>query len=97
MALDLDIHAKVETLSVGERQWVELLKALYLDTRLLLLDEPTAVLTPQESERLFAMIRLLTGRGIAVVLISHKFDEVMQTDRVTILRRGRVVTTLRRW
>jgi simple sugar transport system ATP-binding protein len=94
LALDLDIHAKVETLSVGERQWVELLKALYLDTKLLLLDEPTAVLTPQESERLFAMIRLLTGRGIAVVLISHKFDEVMQTDRVTILRRGRVVATL---
>jgi ABC-type uncharacterized transport system ATPase subunit len=94
LALDLDIHAKVETLSVGERQWVELLKALYLDTKLLLLDEPTAVLTPQESERLFAMIRLLTARGIAVVLISHKFDEVMQTDRVTILRRGRVVTTL---
>jgi general nucleoside transport system ATP-binding protein len=94
LALNLDIHAKVETLSVGERQWVELLKALYLDTKLLLLDEPTAVLTPQESERLFAMIQLLTGRGIAVVLISHKFDEVMQTDRVTILRRGRVVTTL---
>ena len=95
LKLDLDIHAKVETLSVGERQWVELLKALYLDTRLLLLDEPTAVLTPQESERLFAMIRLLTGRGIAVVLISHKFDEVMRTDQVTILRRGRVVATLR--
>ena len=94
LKLDLDIHARVETLSVGERQWVELLKALYLDTKLLLLDEPTAVLTPQESERLFAMIRLLTGRGIAVVLISHKFDEVMRTDRVTILRRGRVVATL---
>jgi simple sugar transport system ATP-binding protein len=94
LALDLDLQARVEMLSVGERQWVELLKALYLDTKLLLLDEPTAVLTPQESERLFAMIRLLTARGIAVVLISHKFDEVMRTDRVTILRRGRVVGTL---
>jgi ABC-type uncharacterized transport system ATPase subunit len=94
LGLGLDLQAKVETLSVGERQWVELLKALYLDTKLLLLDEPTAVLTPQESERLFGMIRLLTARGIAVVLISHKFDEVMRTDRVTILRRGKVVSTL---
>ncbi len=95
LGLGIDLSAKVETLSVGERQWVELLKALYLDTKLLLLDEPTAVLTPQESERLFEMIRLLNARGIAVVLISHKFDEVMRTDRVTVLRRGKVVTTLK--
>ncbi len=94
LGLTMDLHARVETLSVGEQQWVEILKALYLDTRLLLLDEPTAVLTPQESDRLFAVLRLLTARGISVVLISHKFDEVMQADRVTVLRRGRTIATI---
>jgi simple sugar transport system ATP-binding protein len=95
LAIPLDLSATVETLSVGEQQWVEILKALYLDAKLLLLDEPTAVLTPEESVRLFAMIGKVTSRGVAVVLISHKFDEVMQADRVTVLRQGRTVTTVR--
>jgi len=95
LAIPLNLNAPVETLSVGEQQWVEILKALYLDAKLLLLDEPTAVLTPEESVRLFAMIAQVTSRGVAVVLISHKFDEVMQADRVTVLRQGRAVATVR--
>jgi simple sugar transport system ATP-binding protein len=94
LGIDIDPDARVETLSVGQQQWVEILKALYLDARLLLLDEPTAVLTPGESDRLFEMIGRMTARGIAVVMISHKFPEVMRADRVTVLRQGRVVATI---
>lgn len=93
--LALDPDRAVADLSVGEKQWVEVVKALYLGARLLILDEPTAVLTPEESDRLFAIIRRLTGEGIAVLLISHKMREVLQSDRVTVLRRGRVVATVR--
>ena len=93
--LTLDPDRLVSDLSVGEKQWVEVVKALYLGARLLILDEPTAVLTPEESDRLFAVIRRLTGEGIAVLLISHKMREVLQSDRVTVLRRGRVVATVR--
>jgi general nucleoside transport system ATP-binding protein len=92
--LTLDLDAPVAALSVGEQQWVEILKALYLGARLLILDEPTAVLTPQESEVLFRILRVMTGRGLSVLLISHKLNEVMQGDRVTVLRRGRAVATL---
>jgi simple sugar transport system ATP-binding protein len=94
LGIDLDIDAAVETLSVGQQQWVEILKALYLEARLVLLDEPTAVLTPPEAGRLFEMIGQMTGRGIAVVMISHKFDEVMRADRVTVLRRGKTIGTV---
>jgi simple sugar transport system ATP-binding protein len=94
LGLALDPEARVADLSVGEQQWVEILKAVYLGARLLILDEPTASLTPQESERLFAVIRSMTEEGIAVLLISHKLAEVMQADRVTILRRGRSEATL---
>ena len=90
----LTVHpdAKVGRLSVGERQRVEILKALYRDARILILDEPTAVLTPQESEALFATLRKATALGLSVIFISHKLHEVMAiADRCVVLRHGRVV------
>lgn len=92
--LRIDLDALVEDLSVGEQQWVEIVKALYLGARVLILDEPTAVLTPQESERLFAMLMQMKDSGLSIVLISHKMNEVMRSDRVTVLRRGRVAGTV---
>lgn len=92
--LQLNLDAPVEDLSVGEQQWVEILKALYLGARVLILDEPTAVLTPQESERLFTMLQQMIVDGLSIILISHKMNEVMRSDRVTVLRRGRVVGTV---
>lgn len=90
----LAVHpdAKVGRLSVGERQRVEILKALYRDARILILDEPTAVLTPQESEALFATLRKATAMGLSIIFISHKLHEVMAiADRCVVLRHGRVV------
>ncbi|BBH32631.1 ABC transporter ATP-binding protein [Pseudomonas sp. Cab53] len=92
--LSINPDAFVRELSVGEQQWVEILKALYLDARILILDEPTAVLTPQESKRLFSVIRQMQARGMSIIIITHKMAEVMQTDRVTVLRRGRKITTV---
>ena len=94
LGLALDLHRPVNQLSVGEQQWIEILAALFGDARLLILDEPTAVLTPQESAELFAMIRHLCARGVSVILISHKLDEVLRCDRITVIRRGRVVATV---
>jgi simple sugar transport system ATP-binding protein len=83
--------ARVGTLTVGERQRVEILKALYRDVRILILDEPTAVLTPQETDDLFATLRLAIADGLSVVFISHKLHEVMAiADRVVVLRHGKV-------
>jgi simple sugar transport system ATP-binding protein len=90
----LAVHpdAKVGRLSVGERQRVEILKALYRDAKILILDEPTAVLTPQEAEALFATLRKATALGLSVIFISHKLHEVMAiADRCIVLRHGRVV------
>ncbi|HKL06690.1 MAG TPA: ABC transporter ATP-binding protein [Roseovarius sp.] len=90
----LQVHpdAKVGSLTVGERQRVEILKALYRDARILILDEPTAVLTPQETDDLFATLRKAVKLGLSVVFISHKLHEVMAiSDRVLILRHGRLV------
>ena len=90
----LAVHpdAGVGRLSVGERQRVEILKALYRDARILILDEPTAVLTPQESEALFATLRKATALGLSIIFISHKLHEVMAiADRCIVLRHGRVV------
>src|ERR671915_362460 len=85
-------EARVEDLSVGEEQRVEILKALYRGVDLLILDEPTAVLTPSEAEELFENLRKLRADGKTVVFISHKLDEVLEVaDRITVLRRGRVV------
>ena len=94
LGLHVDPDARVEQLSVGERQRVEILKALHHDCRVLILDEPTAVLTPLDVEALFATIRRLRSEGIGIVFISHKLREVVAiADRVTVLRRGRVVAT----
>jgi ABC-type uncharacterized transport system ATPase subunit len=90
----LDPHRLVEELSVGEQQWVEIVKVLYTGARLLILDEPTAVLTPDESRRLFVIIQRLLSDGLSVLLISHKMSEVMQSDQVSVLRKGRLVGTV---
>ncbi len=91
----VDPDARVEDLSVGEQQRVEILKALSRDCRVLILDEPTAVLVPQEVETLFATLRRLVAEGMSVVFISHKLPEVGAiSDRITVLRRGRVVGTV---
>ncbi|MEY3019358.1 MAG: hypothetical protein RLZZ272_342, partial [Actinomycetota bacterium] len=93
--LPVDADALVEDLPVGLQQRVEILKALYRDARLLILDEPTAVLTPQEAEGLFASIRALTEAGRSVIFISHKLREHRAiADRITVLRRGRTVGTV---
>jgi simple sugar transport system ATP-binding protein len=90
LAVDPDV--RVAELSVGERQRVEILKALVRGARLLILDEPTAVLTPQESAALFATLKTLVAAGLAVIFISHKLDEVLAvSDRVAVLRAGRLV------
>ncbi len=89
--LAVDLDARIRSLSVGERQRVEILKALYRDARILILDEPTAVLTPQESEALFDTLAKAVRRGLSVIFISHKLHEVMAiSDRVVVLRHGRL-------
>ena len=93
--LNLDPFAKVWQLSVGEQQRAEIIKALFRGADLLILDEPTAVLTPQETEELFRMIRQLTAEGHSVIFISHKLNEVMAiSDRVTVLRAGQSAGTV---
>jgi ABC-type uncharacterized transport system ATPase subunit/ABC-type uncharacterized transport system permease subunit len=93
--LAIDPKALVSSLSVGLRQRVEVLKALSHDTRLLILDEPTAVLTPSESDDLFVVIRSLAQKGCAVLFISHKLGEVLSiADDVTVIRDGRTIATL---
>lgn len=90
--LPLDPRARVRDLSVGEQQRVEIVKALHRGARLLILDEPTAVLTPQEVDELFVVLRGLRDSGTAIVLITHKLAEVAAlADRVTVMRGGRVV------
>jgi ribose transport system ATP-binding protein len=90
----IDPRERVDRLAVPDRQMVEIAKALARDVRVLLLDEPTAVLTPNETEALFAVIGRMRERGVAIELTSHKLDEVADiADRVTVLRDGRLVTT----
>jgi simple sugar transport system ATP-binding protein len=92
---DVDVRAPVGELDVGQRQRVEILKALYRDVDLLVLDEPTAVLTPTEADRLFETLEALADRGIGIVFITHKLSEATAvTDRVTVLRDGRTVGTV---
>jgi ABC-type uncharacterized transport system ATPase subunit len=92
--LKVDPHALVWQLAVGQQQRVEILKALYRDAALLILDEPTAVLVPQEVDELFATLRKLTDTGHSLIFITHKLYEVMKvSQRVTVLRDGRVVGT----
>ena len=94
--LAVDSHAVVDTLSVGQQQRVELLKALYRRAQLLILDEPTAVLTPQEVEEFFGILRRMREQGKTVIIITHKLSEVLAiSDEVTVMRDGRVVGRLR--
>jgi general nucleoside transport system ATP-binding protein len=94
--LDVDPRARVWQLSVGEQQRVEVLRALYKGARILILDEPTATLTPLETERLFPKLRALAAEGASIVFITHHLEDVISwADRITVLRRGERVGTLR--
>jgi general nucleoside transport system ATP-binding protein len=87
--------ARIENISVGQQQRVEILKALYRRADILILDEPTAVLTPQEAQELFTILRTLVREGMSIIFISHKLNEVLDiADRITVLRRGRKIETL---
>ena len=91
----IDPHAKVEDITVGQQQRVEILKALYRKADILILDEPTAVLTPQEAIELFEILKRLVAEGMSVIFISHKLNEVLEiADRITVLRRGRRIDTV---
>ena len=93
--LNVEPHALISNLSVGEQQRVEILKALYHGAELLILDEPTAVLTPQETRQLLDLLHSLAAHGMTIIFITHKLEEVMQvSDRVTVLRDGKVVATV---
>ncbi|MET3926783.1 ABC transporter ATP-binding protein [Devosia sp. 2618] len=92
--IGVDADKRIADLSVSERQIVEILKVLYRDAALLILDEPTAVLTPQETESLFQILRNFRSSGKAIALITHKLDEVMQiADRVSVMRAGKLISS----
>jgi len=91
----VDPSALVEDIGVGQQQRVEIMKALYRNAEILILDEPTAVLTPQEASDLFEILRTLRRKGISIIFISHKLKEVLEiADRITVLRRGRVIESV---
>ncbi len=93
--LEIDPENKVYNMSVSEKQTVEIMKVLYRGAEILILDEPTAVLTPQETEKLFAILRRMKEQGSAIIIITHKLNEVMAiSDRVAILRKGHHVATV---
>jgi len=93
--MPVDPRARIWQLSVGEQQRVEILKALYRGARILILDEPTSLLTPQEADDLFETLRRMTAEGRTVIFVSHKLDELMAVaDRVTVLRGGRSIGTV---
>ena len=93
--VEIDPDAEVGRLSVGEQQWVEIFKTLYFGVEVLILDEPTAVLTPQGVQELFRILRRMRDEGLTIILITHKLKEVMElSDRVTVLRLGKVVGTV---
>jgi len=93
----VDPAALVSAITVGQQQRVEILKALYRGAQILILDEPTAVLTPQEAGELFAIVRSLKADGKSIIFISHKLNEVLEiADRITVLRRGRKIDTVGR-
>jgi ABC-type uncharacterized transport system ATPase subunit len=91
----IDPDARIEDIGVGQQQRVEILKALYRNAGILILDEPTAVLTPQEATEFFGILETLTREGISIIFISHKLNEVLEiADRVTVLRRGKRIETV---
>ena len=93
----IDPDARIEDISVGQQQRVEILKALYRRATSLILDEPTAVLTPQEATELFGILKGLQREGMSIIFISHKLNEVLEiADRITVLRRGRKIDTVPR-
>jgi simple sugar transport system ATP-binding protein len=93
--LAVDPHKKIEGITVGQQQRVEILKALYRGADILILDEPTAVLTPQEAGELFEIIKSLKAEGKSIIFISHKLNEVLEiADRITVLRRGKKIDTV---
>jgi simple sugar transport system ATP-binding protein len=93
----IDPHARIENISVGQQQRVEILKALYRNADILILDEPTAVLTPQEATELFTILNDLKREGLSIIFISHKLNEVLEiADRITVLRRGKTIETVPR-
>lgn len=95
LGLDVDPDKKIYDMSVSEKQTVEILKVLYRGAKILILDEPTAVLTPQETEKLFDMLRRMRNDGCAIIIITHKLNEVLSiSDRVTVLRKGQSVATV---
>jgi ABC-type uncharacterized transport system ATPase subunit len=95
--LAVNPHALIEKITVGQQQRVEILKALYRGAEILILDEPTAVLTPQEAKELFEIIESLKAQGKSIVFISHKLNEVLEiSDRITVLRRGKQIETINR-
>src|SRR5438874_5129608 len=93
----IDPDARIQNITVGQQQRVEILKALYRNADILILDEPTAVLTPQEAVELFAILKGLVAQGLSIIFISHKLNEVLDiADRITVLRRGKRVETVPR-
>ena len=93
----IDPDALIQDITVGQQQRVEILKALYRGAEILILDEPTAVLTPQEANDLFGILRTLVREGMSVIFISHKLNEVLAiADRITVLRRGKRIDTIAR-
>jgi general nucleoside transport system ATP-binding protein len=93
--LEMDLDKYVCDMSVGEKQNLEILKVLYRGAKVLILDEPTTVFTPQEAEKLFVIMRKMKKQGCAVIFISHKLDEVMEVcDKITVLRKGETVKTV---
>lgn len=93
--LPVDPNKKIYDMSIGEKQAVEILKVLYKGADILIMDEPTAVLTPQETRKLFSIMRKMASEGCAIIIITHKLNEVMEiSDRVTVLRKGTTVGTL---
>src|SRR6185312_3399000 len=93
----IDPDARIQDISVGQQQRVEILKALYRRADVLILDEPTAVLTPQEAGELFEILGTLIREGMSVIFISHKLNEVLEiADRITVLRRGKRIDTVPR-
>jgi ABC-type uncharacterized transport system ATPase subunit len=94
--VELELNSQIWQLSVGQQQWVEILKALYIGIDILILDEPTAVLTPQEVDRLFNVLQRMRDDGLSIIFITHKLHEVMQiSDRVTVLQKGKQIATVR--